>query len=170
MDMIKLGQNLQILRKEKRLTQEQLAERFNVSRRTVSRWETGKNMPDIDILLDLSEFYSIDLRRLLDGERIYGETERSVREAVLKIAQYSTAKSVNHTKIYKLVALITLILLLAATFIRGFAALGMINVWPHLYLCILIAACVLAVIGDALLQMENRRMRDEMSRISEKLK
>lgn len=169
MDMIRLGQNLQILRKEKGLTQEQLAERFNVSRRTVSRWETGTNMPDIDILLDLSEFYDVDLRGLLDGERLYGETENDVRETVLKIAEYSTRKSVRYTKTYKLVGLITLVLLLAANFIRGFTVLGMITVWPYLYLCILIAACVFAAIGSAILQIENRRMNDAMRRIAEKL-
>ena len=44
MDQKKIGQFLQILRKEKKLTQEQLAEKFNVSNRTVSRWETGGSL------------------------------------------------------------------------------------------------------------------------------
>ena len=47
MDQMKIGVFLKELRKEKNLTQEQLAERLHVSGRTVSRWETGKNMPDI---------------------------------------------------------------------------------------------------------------------------
>lgn len=51
MDQIKIGNFLRELRKEKGLTQEQLAEKFNVARRTVSRWETGNNMPDLDILI-----------------------------------------------------------------------------------------------------------------------
>lgn len=50
MDQKKIGSFIKELRKEKNLTQEQLAEKFNVSRRTVSRWETGNNMPDLDIL------------------------------------------------------------------------------------------------------------------------
>ena len=48
MNQIKIGEFLKELRKEKGLTQEQLAEQFNVSRRSVSRWETGNNMPDLD--------------------------------------------------------------------------------------------------------------------------
>ncbi|MBR3514947.1 MAG: helix-turn-helix transcriptional regulator, partial [Lachnospiraceae bacterium] len=47
MDQIKIGTFLKTLRKEKNLTQEQLAEKLGVSNRTVSRWETGTNMPDI---------------------------------------------------------------------------------------------------------------------------
>ena len=51
MDLMKIGTFLQELRKEKGLTQEQLAEQLGVARRTVSRWETGANMPDLDILV-----------------------------------------------------------------------------------------------------------------------
>ena len=69
MDMIAIGKNLRELRREKGMTQEQLAEHFNVARRTVSRWETGSNMPDLDILIEMSDFYDVDLRELLDGER-----------------------------------------------------------------------------------------------------
>ena len=50
MDQKKIGGFLKELRKEKEMTQEQLAEKFNVSSRTVSRWENGNNMPDLDIL------------------------------------------------------------------------------------------------------------------------
>lgn len=50
MDQKKIGGFLKELRKEKGVTQEQLAEQFSVSSRTVSRWENGNNMPDLDIL------------------------------------------------------------------------------------------------------------------------
>ena len=69
MDQIKIGKFFQELRKEKGFTQEQLAERLGVARRTISRWETGSNLPDLDILIELSDLYSVDLRELLDGER-----------------------------------------------------------------------------------------------------
>ena len=57
MDTVKIGNFLRELRKEKNLTQEQLAEVFSVSNRTVSRWETGSNMPDISLLLEMAEYY-----------------------------------------------------------------------------------------------------------------
>ncbi len=69
MDLVKTGRFLQELRKEKGLTQEQLAEQMGVARRTVSRWETGSNMPDMDILIDLSDLYEVDLREILSGEK-----------------------------------------------------------------------------------------------------
>ena len=54
MDQIRIGAFLKELRKEKALTQEQLAEKLRVSGRTVSRWETGSNMPDIGMLVELA--------------------------------------------------------------------------------------------------------------------
>jgi transcriptional regulator with XRE-family HTH domain len=55
-DQVKIGNFLKKLRKEKGITQEQLAEILNVSGRTVSRWETGNNMPDISILVDIADY------------------------------------------------------------------------------------------------------------------
>ena len=69
MDTKKIGAFLKQCRKEKNLTQEQLAEKFGVSSRTVSRWETGSNMPDLSILVELADYYDMDLKELLDGER-----------------------------------------------------------------------------------------------------
>lgn len=59
MDQVKIGRFMRELRKEKALTQEQLAEKFGVSNRTVSRWENGNNMPDISILIELADFYGV---------------------------------------------------------------------------------------------------------------
>ncbi|MDO4338366.1 MAG: helix-turn-helix transcriptional regulator [Eubacteriales bacterium] len=62
MDQTKAGSFIKELRKEKGLTQEQLAEKFSVSRRTVSRWETGSNLPDLDILIEMADYFDVDLR------------------------------------------------------------------------------------------------------------
>lgn len=72
MNQAKVGSFLRTLRNEKGLTQEQFAEILNVSNRTVSRWENGNNMPDLDVLVQISDYYEIDLRELLDGERRTG--------------------------------------------------------------------------------------------------
>ena len=53
MNQQKIGIFLKELRKEKQITQEQLANYLNVSNRSVSRWETGNNLPDLDILIQL---------------------------------------------------------------------------------------------------------------------
>lgn len=69
MEQQKVGSFLKELRKGKNLTQEQPAEQLNVSVRTVSRWETGSNMPDISILIDLAEFYNVSIPEIVNGER-----------------------------------------------------------------------------------------------------
>lgn len=92
MNQIKIGEFLKDLRKEKGLTQEQFAQQFNVSRRSVSRWETGNNMPDLDTLIEMADFYEIDLRELLDGERKSKKMNEELKETVLKIAEYNNNK------------------------------------------------------------------------------
>lgn len=69
MNQQKVGGFLKQLRKEKQLTQEQLAEQLNVSGRTVSRWETGNNMPEISLLVEIAEFYDVSIPEIIDGER-----------------------------------------------------------------------------------------------------
>jgi len=61
MNQIKIGEFLKELRKEKGLTQEQLAEQFNVSRRSVSRWETAKGYPDISLLEPIANAFGISI-------------------------------------------------------------------------------------------------------------
>ena len=77
------------LRKERGLTQEQLAETLNVSGRTVSRWETGSNIPDLDTLIELADFYSVDIRELIDGERKCEEMNQQEKETLKKVADYA---------------------------------------------------------------------------------
>lgn len=67
MDLEKIGSYLKHLRLEKGITQEQLAEHFAVSSRSVSRWETGKTLADLSVIIELADFYKVDLRELLDG-------------------------------------------------------------------------------------------------------
>lgn len=89
MDQQKIGLFLKTLRKEKNLTQEVLAETLNVSSRTVSRWETGSNMPDISLLVELSEFYQISISEIIDGERKSEKMNQETKDAVIKMAEYS---------------------------------------------------------------------------------
>ena len=89
MDLIRTGNFLKELRKEKGLTQEELAGKVGVARRTVSRWETGSNMPDLDILIELSDLYEVDLSEILNGERKSERMNNEVKETVLKVADYS---------------------------------------------------------------------------------
>ena len=70
MDQEKIGKFICAMRKQQGITQEQLGESLGVTNKTVSRWETGKYMPDIDKLQPLSAILGISINELLAGERI----------------------------------------------------------------------------------------------------
>ena len=112
MDQKKTGSFLRELRKEKQLTQEQLAERFGVTNRSVSRWETGSNMPDLSILVELADFYDVDIRDIIDGERKGEDMNKEEKERLQLVADY--AKTEKNTllmrlRIFSIVGLISLI-------------------------------------------------------------
>ena len=88
MDQIKTGNFLKTLRKEKGLTQEQLAEKFNTTNRTVSRWETGINMPDLGVLVEMADFYDVDIKEIIDGERKSENMEREMKETLTSVAEF----------------------------------------------------------------------------------
>lgn len=92
MDQVKIGSFLRELRKEKALTQEQLAEKFGVSGRTVSRWENGNNMPDISLLVELADFYDVDIRDIIDGERKSEDMNKEIKDTLVKVAEYTDAE------------------------------------------------------------------------------
>lgn len=102
MDMKKVGGFLKKLRKEKKLTQEQLAEIFSVSGRTVSRWETGSNMPDLSILIQLAEFYDVEVKEILDGERKSEIMNKELKETLSKVADYQKIEKEKIAKIEKI--------------------------------------------------------------------
>jgi len=89
MDQQKIGEFLKTLRKENNLTQEELADKLNVSRRTVSRWETGSNLPDLGILVELADFYDVDMREIFNGERKNENMEKELKETMLMAADYT---------------------------------------------------------------------------------
>ena len=98
MDQKKIGLFLKNLRKEKGLTQKQLAELIGVSNRSVSRWETGSNMPDLDLLIFIADYYHVELKEILDGERKDDSMEKEMKETVLKVADYSNQEKIVLTK------------------------------------------------------------------------
>lgn len=76
MDQITIGRFIAKKRKEQNLTQEQLAERLGVSNKTVSKWETGKCMPDYSVVNKLCEELKISVSELMDGEETDGKSVR----------------------------------------------------------------------------------------------
>lgn len=74
MDNIKIGKLIYTLRKERNLTQLQLAECMNISDKTISKWERGLGCPDVSLLSELSKLFEVDLEKLLSGKLDINET------------------------------------------------------------------------------------------------
>jgi len=110
MDQKKTGRFLKELRKNKGLTQEQAAERFNTSSRTISRWETGAYMPDISMLVEIAEFYEVDVREIIDGERKNDNMNSEVKEVAVKMADYSETEKNRTLKWIRIISFVALIL------------------------------------------------------------
>lgn len=86
MDQIKIGQFIEERRKNKNLTQLQLAEKLNITDRAVSKWENGKSLPDASIMIDLCKELEISVNELLSGEVIkMEEKEKKAEENLLEL-------------------------------------------------------------------------------------
>lgn len=109
MNQKKIGSFLKELRKEKGITQEEFAENLNVSGRTVSRWETGVNMPDISLLVDIAEFFNVSIPEIINGERKSEIMEKEVKKVAEAMSNYAGAEKSVILKRVKLISIIGLI-------------------------------------------------------------
>lgn len=86
MNQIKIGKFIAECRKNKKLTQADLAEKLNITDRAVSKWETGKGMPDSSIMIELCNILGINVNELLSGERIKMEDyEKKVEDNLIEL-------------------------------------------------------------------------------------
>ena len=84
MDQIKIGRFIATRRKEVGLTQLELAEKLNISDRAISKWETGKSLPDASIMIELCEILGIGINELFYGEMInMNENDKKYDEIIL---------------------------------------------------------------------------------------
>ncbi len=122
MDQIRIGKFIAECRKKENLTQAQLAEKLNITDRAISKWETGKALPDSNIMLELCDILGISVNELLSGERIdVKQKEEKTNELVFQMAKNEeryhkrlmfAACVIVVTSLIALVCLITLISLL----------------------------------------------------------
>ena len=118
MDQIKVGAFLKDLRKEKGITQEQLAEKLGVSGRTISRWETGKNMPDISLLVEIAEFFDVSIPEIIKGERKSENMKEETKEVVETMSDYAKAEKEQLIKSFRNMSIIGLVALLVYMVMR----------------------------------------------------
>ncbi|MDE6925681.1 MAG: helix-turn-helix domain-containing protein [Acetatifactor sp.] len=98
MDQKKIGMFLKELRREKQLTQEQLAEVFGVTNRSISRWENGVNMPDFDLVIEIADYYNVSIEEILDGERKNEMMDQKTEQALLNVADYENQDKMKFSR------------------------------------------------------------------------
>ena len=103
MDLIKIGKYIAFKRKEQGLTQKQLAEKLNMSDKSVSKWERGICLPDVSVYLELCKILDISINEFLAGEDIPKETiEQKAEENIIQITKDNKNKQKYLKKIIKL--------------------------------------------------------------------
>ncbi len=130
MDVKRIGAFIKELRKEKNMTQEDLADALFVSGKTVSRWETGSTLPDLITLQSIAEYFGVDIRELIDGKRypekkeaeetsaetdgVASPAEDTEKETVRKMAEYSDKKEKRNSRRKWFISLLILLGVLAS--------------------------------------------------------
>ena len=105
------AENLKKIRKDKGYTQEILAEKLNVVRQTVSKWEKGLSLPDVDMLSKIANVLETDVNILLDGQITTTDQSEIVKQ-LAKINEQLTIKNRRYKKIMKTIAIILLIIVI----------------------------------------------------------
>lgn len=127
----KIGKFLKDLRKEKGKTQEEIAEMYGISSRSVSRWENGNTLPDIRILVELADYYDVDVREIIDGERKSEKMDKDEKETLLKVADYANKQ--KKQAIFRAIILFTLEMICCGFtiyfLIFSINSNGNVNVW-----------------------------------------
>ena len=124
MDQQKIGAFLRELRAEKKITQEQLAELLGVTNRSVSRWETGSNMPDLSILIELSKLYQVGVDEILDGKRKETDAGGQASETIEKVAEYANEEKLRLKKTLRGLLIVSLIMSVVTIFLNYFEIEG----------------------------------------------
>ena len=100
MDQRKIGRYIALLRRQAGLTQEQLGEKLGVTNKTVSRWENGNYMPDIEMFGLIAKEFNVSINDLLAGERIPDEAFRQRADENIIAVATSSVFSIDERRTY----------------------------------------------------------------------
>lgn len=124
MDQVKIGKFIAECRKKQNLTQSQLAEKLFITDRAVSKWETGRAMPDSSLMLDLCNILNITVNDLLYGEVIsMNDLENKQNELLLKAIKEKQEADKLALKLEILIGVLGCVILFTCVFIAAFANL-----------------------------------------------
>lgn len=118
MDQLKIGNFISHCRKNKNMTQSQLAEKLNVTDRAVSKWETGRSMPDSSIMLELCKELGITVNDLLCGEVVTMENyNKELEKNLLEMVKQKEESDKRFLKLEIVLGIIAVLPLIAAAII-----------------------------------------------------
>ena len=121
MDQVKIGKFISECRKKNNLTQMQLAEKLNITDRAISKWETGRAMPDSGIMLDLCNELKITVNELLSGEMIeMKDYDKKAEELLVEMQKQKEVSDRRLLTIEIVMGIITLALYIALVMGVGF--------------------------------------------------
>ena len=119
MNQEKIGKFILELRREKNMTQQELADKIGVTDRAISKWENGRGMPDLSLMIPLCKELNITINELISGEKIEKKDYQSkLEENIVKTIDYTNRRIINKGKIFKIVVgtIITIILIIGLMF------------------------------------------------------
>lgn len=124
MDQIKIGRFIAERRKKVNLTQMQLAEKFNITDRAVSKWERGKSLPDASLMLRLCEILHITVNDLLHGEVVSMENyNKEMEEKLIELIREKEESDRKLLTMEWVIGILSIIILLVPCFIAAYAPL-----------------------------------------------
>lgn len=143
MNQVKIGKFIAQRRKEKNLTQAKLAEKLNITDRAVSKWETGKGMPDSSIMLDLCSVLDVSVNELLSGEMIeMKEYNNKSEELLLKMTQEKEKRDKEFLNMEIFIGILVSIILISCVFVASF-----VNMPDYLRIGLIIIGLIPFIIG-----------------------
>ena len=107
-----LNENIKALRKNKGFTQDELANRLNVVRQTVSKWEKGYSVPDAEMLQKIAEVFDTDVSRLLGASIAPNENVDNIAEQLSRINEQLAVKNKRARRIWKTVGIVLAIIII----------------------------------------------------------
>ena len=134
MDQVKIGQFIKAIRKEKNFTQREVAERLDISEKTVSKWETGNGLPEVSLMLPLCELLEISVNELLSGERL--DEKRYIEKAEQNIMSLIQEKAEAKKKLI-IAVIVASVTLLAGLTICLLSELLEMETWLRVVLAVI---------------------------------
>lgn len=113
-DKKKIGEFICLLRNEKGLTQKELSEQLCVSNKAISKWENGQSLPDVSLLIPISEIFDVTVTELLQGQRNLNIKNNEDENTIKKIIDLVEEKNENHLQNKKIKSIYIIVFILSA--------------------------------------------------------